>query len=208
MKRLAALFLALAPLPAQAASPAGGYDGSQMEMVVGLKLGEDGRFEFGLIYGALGEQAQGRWTDADGAVLLTSDPVTPPRFVFLDQKPAGPNELSITLDLPEGISRQYFDGVLLMRSGETDVRQFAEEGLSLEFDPGFPPVEVAVQLRMYELASDPVKIDPAKGYGFAFRFEPNDIGKVAFERQALRKDGADLLLERHGRLIRFRHIEN
>lgn len=208
MIRLTALTLLLAVMPAPAASPAGLYDGNQMEMAVGLELAQDGRFRYALSYGALDEQAEGRWTDQDGAVLLTSDPVTPPRYVFLGQKPTEPNRITIVLDVPDGVSRQYFDAVMRMRHGEVRVRQFAEEGLTMIFDREFPPEEVAIQLQVYGLVSDPVTIDPARGYGLGFRFEPNDIGKVAFENEALRKDGADLLLERHGRTIRFRRAED
>lgn len=205
MKPLLALALAFAAPPASAASLAGQYDGSQMEMAVALELGEDGHFRFFLAYGALDEQGEGRWTERDGQVLLTSDPpVTPPRFLLLGQSQASPNELRFTIELPAGMDEAYFSGAALLKSGEVVQAQVQDGVSSLEFDPNDPPVEAVVQLGVLGLVSDPVRIDPAKGYRLAYRFEPNDIGKVAFESQPLRKDGADLLLERHGRLIRFR----
>ncbi len=73
-----------APAPAQTvASLAGTYDGHQMEMGAMLRLTPDGRFDYGLVYGALDEAGQGSWSLKDGKVLLISDAVTPPRFVFL-----------------------------------------------------------------------------------------------------------------------------
>ena len=60
---------ALAP-----ASLAGDYDASEREMVAGIRLGKDGRFQFGLTVGSLDQMAQGRW-EADGnRVRLISDP--------------------------------------------------------------------------------------------------------------------------------------
>lgn len=57
-----------------AATLAGDYDASEREMVAGLRLGKDGRFQFGLTVGALDQMAQGRW-EADGKrVRLISDP--------------------------------------------------------------------------------------------------------------------------------------
>jgi hypothetical protein len=56
---------------------------------------------------------------------------------------------------------------------------------------------------MYGLHSDPVTIDPAKGYALRFGFEPNDLGKVDFRATALTIDHGDLLLDRFDRHIRF-----
>src|SRR5690606_6984101 len=39
------------------ASLVGVYDGGQMEIAAGLKLGKDGQFQYGLSYGALDEMA-------------------------------------------------------------------------------------------------------------------------------------------------------
>src|SRR5689334_2473001 len=50
------------PVTAQLASLVGTYNGGQMEMVAGLQLRADGRFNYALSYGALDETATGRWT--------------------------------------------------------------------------------------------------------------------------------------------------
>lgn len=52
------------------ASLAGVYDGGQMEIAAGLKLDKDGRFQYGLSYGALDEMAVGTWTAAGDTVTL------------------------------------------------------------------------------------------------------------------------------------------
>src|SRR5579872_4447977 len=94
------LAAAASPLSASAQKLVGVYDGHQMEMAVGIELKADGRFEYGLSYGAMDEQAAGRWTVTDGKVLLTSDPVKAPRFTLIGQKPAPAGSFEITLETP------------------------------------------------------------------------------------------------------------
>ena len=52
-------------------------------MAAMLDLGADGRFQYDLSYGALDEEARGKWEFDGSRVLLTSDPVAPPKFVVL-----------------------------------------------------------------------------------------------------------------------------
>ena len=61
--------------PASRQSLVGTYDGHQMEIAAGLELKADGRFRYGLSYGALDEEAAGKWAMSGDQVLLTSDPV-------------------------------------------------------------------------------------------------------------------------------------
>ena len=56
---------------------AGLYEIDQMEMAGGLELSPDGRFRYGLDYGAVSEGSEGRWTFENGAVVLTTDPMPP-----------------------------------------------------------------------------------------------------------------------------------
>lgn len=188
------------------ASLVGSYDGGQMEMAAGITLKANGRFEYGLSYGALDEEAAGRWTADACQVLLTSDPVKAPRFSLVDQKAAVPGMLRITLALPGQIERQLFDVHILFKDGSQGERHLAEDDTLIRFEPGNPPVRIALSFGMFELASDPVTIDPAKGYALDFRFEPNDLGKVDFRGTPLVRSGADLLLDRYGRSIRFRKV--
>src|SRR3954469_6839333 len=82
---LAASLIVARPANTQPASLVGTYDGGQMEMAAGLELRADGRFNYGLSYGALDEEAAGRWTLNGDRVLLTSDPVIAPRFVLVSR---------------------------------------------------------------------------------------------------------------------------
>jgi hypothetical protein len=189
---------------AQSTSLVGTYDGRQMEMAAGLELQADGRFRYALAYGALDEEAAGKWTLRGDRVLLTSDPVTAPRFALVSQARGAPGVLRVDLDLPKGLSRQYFDALITKANGQAERKQLAEDGLSLPFAAAEAPTTIRLSLQMFGVASAPVRLDANSGYSVRFRFEPNDIGKVSFEATPLRVVNGELLLDRHGRTIRFR----
>ncbi len=200
-----ALLLALAAsAAAQLASLAGTYDGGQMEMAAGLELKADGRFRYGLAYGALDEEAAGSWRLSGDRVLLTSDPVTPPRFVLVSRGAAPPGVLQLTLDVPKGVSRQYFDADITTRDGTTHRKQFAEDGLSSPFSGDDTPTSVRLVFPVFGVTSEPVALDPRSGYAVRLRFEPHDLGKVDFRATPLTVINGQLVLERHGRTIRFK----
>ncbi|MBA3896253.1 MAG: hypothetical protein H0X36_03770 [Sphingomonadaceae bacterium] len=197
---------AAATAPASGSHPAslvGDYDGHQMEMGAELRLDADGRFQYGLAYGALDEEAEGTWVAAGDRVILTSDPVKAPRFVLVTQRRGPAGTLRIALDAPKQMLLQYFDAIVERASGRSDGEQFADDGLSLPVDPHDPPVRVRLVMQLYDLRSDPVPVDAAKGYALSFRFEPNDLGKVDFRGTSLRIENGELLIERLGRNIRF-----
>jgi hypothetical protein len=205
---LAAAATVAAPATAQPASLVGSYDGHQMEMAAGLELRADGRFRYGLAYGALDEQAAGRWTARGDQVLLTSDPVTPPRFVLVSQGRAADGVLQVGLDAPQGMSRQYFDVLVLNANGQAERKQLSEDGLSLPFGRDNPPSSIRMLFPVFQVIGDPVRLDPSSGYAVRFRFEPNDLGKVAFQATPLKVVNGELLLDRHGRTIRFKRSKS
>jgi hypothetical protein len=221
--RALALAIALAALPAVAFAQigpqigpprpgprclAGEYDGGQTEMAARLSLGADHRFSYMLSYGALDEVAEGRW-EADGAgIALTSDATVPPRFTREGPGAGAPGVLRIALDVPSGVSRQYFNALVRFADGRTIQRQFAEEGLELELAPGDRPVGVTLLLPIFDLQSESFALAPESAGEAHFRFTPNDLGKVSFEDAPLRFDKEDLLLDRHDRAIRFRRVGN
>jgi hypothetical protein len=189
---------------AQPASVVGTYDGGQMEMAAGLELKPDGRFNYALSYGALDEQAAGRWTVRGDRVLLTSDHVVAPRFVLVSHGRGAAGLLRVDLDVPRGVSRQYFDALVTQTNGQTRKVQLSEEGLMLPFAGNEAPASLRMLLPVFSVLGEPVKLDPASGYSVRFRFEPNDVGKVDFRAEPLQIANGDLMLDRHGRSIRFR----
>ena len=217
--RIAILFLIAAAFPASplfAKAPpdgvtlpalAGTYNGSQTEIAAGLELSAEGRFRYGLSYGAIDEEAEGSWTVEHGQVLLTAAPVVPPRFVILGQSDAPARQLSVKLDLPEGMSRQYFRVESRMADGTTTERQLNDEQRPFDLQADERPIAIALVLPMFDLRSETVQLTGRAGHQIAFRFEPHDLGKAAFDRTPLVRDRDDLILARYGQMIRFRRTK-
>lgn len=201
---LLAASTAAAPITVLAASLVGTYDGRQMEIAAGLELRADGRFRYALSYGALDEEAAGKWTMSGDRVLLTSDPVTAPRFVLVARSKGAESLLQLTLDVPNGLSRQYFDAEIAQGNGQIERKQLSEDGLQSPFTRENVPINVRMLLPIFGVAGERVKLDARSGYSIRFRFEPNDLGKVVFQATPLKIIDGDLLLDRHGRTIRFK----
>ena len=179
----------------------GRYNGTATEIAAQLELNRDGRFRYILIYGALDEQAEGQWTADGGEVLLTSGPVTPPELRLIADEPSPDAQLHFSLDLPQGISRQYFDAELSYRDGTGEVVQFEEEGLAVSgVDPG-QVAGVRVLLPLFGLASESHAFAGQGARSLRYRFAPNDLGKVAFSGKALAVEPGGLRLERYGRQL-------
>lgn len=187
---------------------AGEYDGGQMEIAASIELTDDQQFRYTLSYGAIDEMAEGRWERAPGGVLLTSDPITPPAFALDGQTAEAGRTLTLTLDVPRGVSRQYFDAIVRFADGRVVQRQFTEDGLAFDLGPEARPVGVAVFLPLFDVQSETYPVSFAAGGDVRIRFTPNDLGKVAFDRTEARFDKQDLLLDRHDRTIRFRRKGN
>jgi hypothetical protein len=204
--------IALGPIVAsaaggQTASLVGIYDGNQMEVAAGLELKANGRFRYALSYGALDEEAQGKWTVGDRGVLLTSDHVVPPRFVLVSQTKGPDGALKIDLEAPKGLSLQYFSALIGTKDGKARVEQLSDDGLSWSFTNDNPPIAIRLALPVFEVASDPLKLDPNLGFSLRYRFEPNDLGKADFEATPLKMVDGELLLERHGLKLRFKRVK-
>jgi hypothetical protein len=188
---------------AEASSVIGIYDGHEMEIAAGLELKADHHFRYGLSYGALDEEAVGTWKISGNEVLLTSEPVVPPQFVLVSQSQGREGNLKINLDVPRGMSQQYFDALITNTNDETETKQLSDDGLISQIDTT-KPARVRMLLSIFDVVSEPVKLDSNSGYWLRFRFEPHDLGKVAFRSTPLKIVGEELLLDRHGRTIKFK----
>lgn len=195
--------------PALAArGPAPGvYDGGQTEVAARLLLGKDGRFKYELAYGALDEEAEGRWTADGDCAVLTSDSFKKPQFVLVKTgtAPAGTLQLDWQSDDPD--EAQYFDYAVIGPDGPIAHDQLQNGGVSVDVSKAKGPLVVRILLEVYELASDPVPVTPGGGQALTFRFEPNEFGKVAFAGERLCDQGDGLELARFGRTLNFRPVK-
>jgi hypothetical protein len=182
----------------------GQYDASAPEIAAGLTLLPDGRFRYALSYGAIDERAQGQWEADGGKVFLTSDPVTPPRFVMVSEAPVRDGAFRLGLDLPEGIAPQYFNALLVLKDGRTIGAPLGYEDWVVPLEPGDEAVSVKLQLPVLDIESEHIALSNGTASAVRLRFEPNDLGAVAFARDPLAIDGRELTLDRHDRTLRFR----
>lgn len=187
----------------------GTYDGSQTEMAAMLELREDGRYQYLLSYGAVDEFSAGTWTRQDGGVALTSDPAKAPHFEMLGAEPGtGPRDaLAIRLEGTGNMPPALFSAVVKRGDGTEFSADFSEGGLTLPINEGEQVVSVSLALPMFELRGEPVTVTPAAGNTVYFAFHANDLGFKAFDHALLpERDGA-FLLQRFGREIAFRKVE-
>ena len=200
-----AAFLLAVPT-AQAAAPrclAGQYDGGAVEIAARLDLSPEGRFRYEMSYGALDERAQGRWEGDGNRIFLSSDPVTPPRFALVSAAPAPTNEFRLALTVPDGISPQYFNAVLVLSDGRTIGSPLSYEDWVVPLKPDEKVVSVKLQLPVFDLESERFPLSAGPASAVRFSFTPNDLGTATFEREPLTIDGRELALKRHEREIRF-----
>jgi hypothetical protein len=139
-------------------------------------------------------------------VLLTSDPVTPPKFVLLGQQPAADGKMHLTLDLPENWSRQVFNAAIGLADGRFTGGQLSDDDDTIPLGPGDRPVSLRLGMDVYQLRSDAFHLDGTAASRIHVRFEQNDLGKVAFAKTPLRIDHGNLLFERYGRSIVFQRV--
>lgn len=199
---LAAMLLVAAPAAAQ--SPlAGDYDGGQMEMAARLRLLPDGRFQFALSYGALDEVAKGRWVERDGRVLLTTEPTPrPPRFAVVSDTPSKDGRVYASLADPELLQGSPLTLAITYEGAERPVFVEADESGLVPLDPARKALAIVPDLPVFPIPLAAHPLAPG-GHRIVFRFEPNDLGVAAFVDEPLERDGGDLLMRRHDRLIRF-----
>jgi hypothetical protein len=199
--------VALAAAPTMA-SVAGVYDGGQMEVAAGLELKADGTFHYELSYGALDEQASGRWSLSGDQVVLTSAPVNPPRFSVVSQEKGTDGVLRITMDFKDPYQQQDFSALILKSGGEGDEEQLGIDGLTWSFPPSAPPVGVRLLVSVYQIVGDELKLDPDKGYTIKYHFDANDLGKVAFQATPVKIVNGQLLLVRYDRTLKFKRVKH
>lgn len=173
-----------------------------MEMGGGIMLAGDGRFLYQIAYGALDETAEGNWTCDSDTIFLTSDPVTPPRFAARSVPLSG-DVLEVALDLPDGMSPQYFSVLVRYSDGSIDQIDFRGETLTIPYAGEVRPVFAQPLLEIYGLTGDPIALPESGGLRIDVHFTPNDLGKIAFANTPLTVEGDRLLLSRFGATIPF-----
>lgn len=198
---------ALLLLTAAAPSPlAGTYETHQMEVAGGLELKPDGHFRYGLSYGAVDEQAEGDWTADGSTVSLTSRPMPKsPAFELVRDDPAPKGELFMSLEDP-GFEWGHSLEAIATSDSRSGFEISADDSGRVDLS-GKPAVTaIAPEMPVFGPTGQIFPLSPDRGHKLLFRFHANDLGKARFDREALRRDGDELLLQRYDTLFRFRRV--
>lgn len=195
------------PVQARGAAPeiAGLYDGGQTEVAAALYLGDDGRFEYAMSYGAVDETAAGTWTSDGDTVVLTSDPVQAPAFELLAAEQAGGDAFHVDLELPASLPLEAYSALITLADGSAFAADFGADGLHLELAPQESVASIMLALTIFDLRSETFAV-PAGANRLRFGFTPNDLGKVPFNQAVLPMIDGAYVLERLGVELRFEKI--
>lgn len=174
--------LALLPMLAllAAAAPAG-LEGAYMlvgvrEAAGGLELQPGGRFRYGFTYGALDEQAEGRWRLDGNRILLTTDPPPkPPEWALVLAEEGEPKLFALILEGPNGRPIPNIAVEVRMKDGSVERGSTQSEWLEADLD-GRVPVAVTFHIPVFEVDSPTFPIDMAKARRYRFRLDPRDLG--------------------------------
>ncbi len=208
-----ALALALSP-PAfaqaadrEAASIAGDYVDSQMEMVAGIRLNPDGTFRYGLTVGSLDEQGQGRWVRRGDVIELTSDPrpVAPTITAGPVTETKGA-PFAIRVVAPGGNDVPGVGFTIAFDSGEPLESYSRGEPWTLPAEERRVPRFITFAMRQYGLQSARLPLDARAGRTATFVLTPNDFGVADLTGMRLVIDGDTLTLERGDGTLRFKRV--
>jgi hypothetical protein len=202
MIAFAALLLVAAPAPAKD-SPAGLYELHQMEMGGGLELRPNGHFRYALTYGAVDEEGEGDWTFDGKTVRLTSNPMPKtPSFELVRDDPAPKGELYMTLEDP-GFEWGHGLEAIIADAAKNGFEVTADESGHVDL-AGKPAIVALIpEMPVYGPTGDVFPLSADRGHRLLFRFHANDLGKAHLDNELLKRDGADLLMERYDTNFRF-----
>ena len=190
---LALLLMPLLLVGAGPASITGEYRLVGMrEAAGGLELGADGRFRYGFSYGALDEQAEGRWRREGNRILLTTDPPpSPPAWSLVVAEPGEPKLFALILEGPNGRPIPNSAVEVRMQDGSIEEGSTQPEWLEADLD-GKQPVAVTFRIPVFDVASPSFPVDVTKARRYRFRLDPKDLGVRDFRDWPLEIRG-DLL---------------
>ena len=200
------LWIMLAGAAPAPASPVGEYrlrDGHEAASELVLK--PDGSFEYALAYGALDEEASGRWRVVGKQVRLTTRPrPVPPVFSAGAARRSGAAPLIVHVTSPDGRGLPGIDLRVEFESGPPIADYtHSDEGWSMDAAERRRPVAVTLSVPIYGLVSQRFAIDAASANERSFVLTPHDMGRVDFENTALDVAPGKLVMHRGSSLLDY-----
>ncbi|MFL6844624.1 MAG: hypothetical protein ACJ8ER_07060 [Allosphingosinicella sp.] len=212
MKRilvLAALLTLAAPSIAAGPNPVGRYRlTGEQDAASELIIRKDGHFAYALAYGALDEQAEGRWRREGGRIYLTTEPKPVPA-AFAAGEATRTDETPLRLRVVwDGTDRGV--ATVDLRVGFTDggtVEDYTQEdGWSLDPAETRKPAWVELWLGMFGLPPTRFPVDPARWNSLTFRLIPHDLGTYDFEDMQLDIAPGRLVMHRGEALLVYQRL--
>lgn len=185
--------------------PAGVYRlVGEQDAASGLVLRSDGHFRYFLSYGALDEEAEGRWSVADGMVTLVTEPKpVPPAFGQAPSAKSDAAPLTVRVNWPDGRGVALVDLRIGFDEGPPVEGYTQEDGWSLPAEERRIPRWIELKVPMHDFLSPRFPIDVATGNALAFTLTPNDLGKFDFEGIRVKVEPNALVVLRGGARLRY-----
>lgn len=166
-----------------------------------LVLKEDGRFEYGLVYGGKEESVTGTWKKTAKGVTLKADrDPRPPSFTFKGSRFSeyGDDKDSINVEVGNKAMGLVFSGIdveFRFKSGKAFKDQTRHSGrLGVQGPFGSDQlVRVGVAYNLEKVAMVWHDVKDTKDNIFEFEFEPGRLKTPAFDELELRKDKGALV---------------
>ncbi|WP_432201425.1 hypothetical protein ACRAQ7_04345 [Erythrobacter sp. W53] len=159
------------------------YNGNSFETAMGMRLTEDGRWEWGLSVGALDMRGKGYWEEEGGVITLTSDPKpAAPEFKWLGLEKTG-NDMLVRVVWENGKRFDRASVRLICKDGTVIFDQIGADGWRPEADACDKPVSLSVRQGTYEIQSqnyDLADFGAGDGTTLLLEFRPNDLGVADF----------------------------
>ncbi|HEX4738892.1 MAG TPA: hypothetical protein VH331_15170 [Allosphingosinicella sp.] len=196
-----ALFAALLLAAAAPSSPVGHYRLQGVHDAASeLILRANGRFDYALAYGALDEEATGRWRRVGSHLILTTLPKPVPP-VFSPGKAAHTAEAPLALHVtwPNGRGIPGVDFRIEFESGDP-LEDYInnDEGWSMPPEEHRKPVAVSFAEPIYRVGSPRFPVDTTKANDLTFILTPHDMGKIGFEEIPIDIAPGRLVMHRGG----------
>ena len=195
MTRVAIAF-AIAMLGLPAADLAGRYELRGVpEAGSELLLRPDGRFEFGLAYGAADYQAKGTWKAEAGAVILKSDEAKTAPFRLKRSAAANDGGVRVWVLGPKGNGAENIDVVLTTDQGV--VRGHTSGDGLAAFERAEGAKSARIEIPVYEFVSEAVTLNPDHNE-FWFEINGEAITRMDFKDERLLIEDGALVMRKRG----------
>ncbi|MEO5599241.1 MAG: hypothetical protein ABIQ66_11540 [Novosphingobium sp.] len=169
-----------------------------------LLLRDDGRFEYGLAYGALDEHAEGRWVRHGNVIALTTLPKpVPPRFQLAPRSKPVPHSPTLHVTWPNGRGVAGVDFRIGFDVGSPIAAYTQEDGWSLPQEEHRIPRWIELVEPIYGIVSPRYPIAEGTSGTLNLMIIPNDIGAVDFSGMVVDVLPDELLIHRGRGEMRF-----